>query len=66
MFVHCKPFLPVCPPEGLIVPELVISLADNKKFSEMYKGPTPSQTETPSTELQALIDAFLSLGVPVK
>lgn len=33
MFVHLKPYLPVCPSEGLLIPEQLIGLTNNKKFS---------------------------------
>ena len=32
----------------------------------MYKAPTPCPPETPESETQGLVDAFLSLGVSVK
>ena len=41
MFVHLKPYLPVTPAEGLMIPAKLLNLTNTQKFVSMYKGPSP-------------------------
>lgn len=41
MYVHMKPYIPICPTPGLVVPAQILSIGNTEKFYKMYKGPVP-------------------------